>query len=247
MKKTIWLAMAIFIFLLNACATKPPTTVMHQRIAGEQARLPSKLLLLPLDVSVSQLTASGNVDEDPEWCNQARERLLRYVQQEMAAKPVFSLNQLPELTKEEQARLDEHLALFDLVAGNAMQAVNSPSPVWNRKRQNFDYSIGSGLADFKARTGADVALIVIANDYISTGGRKAMSVAAAMLGVVPVMGYASVFAGVVDLQSGDILWLDYAISYAEKTLLQDADVEAMVKGLFESFPSAREETNVPQG
>ena len=239
MKRTLLLAMAALSLLLGACVNHNPAAVMHQRMNAEQATFPTKLVLLPLDVSVSQVTASGNVDEDPVWCEQARKSLSQAVQRELAARPSFVINPLPKLNETEQARLDEHLALFDLVAGNAITAVNNQSPAWNYKRQKFDYSIGPGLADFREKAGADVALIIIANDFISTGGRKAMSVAATMLGVAPAMGYAGIYAGIVDLQTGDILWLDYFVSYAEKSLLKEADVDEMVKALFQDLPAAQ--------
>ena len=88
-------------------------------------------------------------------------------------------------------------------------------------------------------------MFVVGADNISSGGRKAAMVAtaifAALIGVyvVPVGAPAFVSTGVVDLESGDILWLNYDLSVGSRDLRDAGDAAKMVSNIFDEFPGKK--------
>ena len=74
------------------------------------------------------------------------------------------------------------------------------------KGENFDWSLGPGVASIGQQHDADYALFVHYRDYQASGGRVAFAILAAAAGVGVPMGGEMGFASLVDLKTGDIVW-----------------------------------------
>lgn len=223
----------VFVLVVSGCAV--PQNKLHYSLKDDpQSRLPKKVVLLPLDITVSELTASGAVEKDPQWTEEAKLCVIDATK--VCIDDVcFKLQPLPDLSQEELAILEEYLALYDVAAGSALLHTSPTVHGWESKRQHLDYSLGPGLAFLMEKTGADGALMVIGNDYISSPGRKFTFVMAAAAGVAIPMGHCSLVGGVVDLASGDILWLNHVLSEA-KSLRSAGDAQAMMDSLMKTYP-----------
>jgi hypothetical protein len=166
-----------------------------------------RVLLLPTDFAVLQLSASGITETVPEWTTAAEASLNAAARSVLTKGANFELVTLPQLTDEEQAALKEHVALYKLTAFTASQMLGLGG-AWKDKRTHFDYTLGEGL-DFLARkSGADAALCIAGAQVKSSGGRVAMFLLLAAAGVAIPLGGAEVTAGIIDLKSGDVTWLD---------------------------------------
>lgn len=157
---------------------------------------------MPADIEIHRLTAGGAIEEVPEWTEESKKSFDSAINSYIEKRNNLQLTTLQKLTDEEQKILDEHIALYDVVGPAAF----FQGSTWKHKKENFDYSIGSGLSFLKEKTGSDTALFINAVDIRSTGGRAALMVGAALLGVGIPMGGSHAYLSVVDLETGDILW-----------------------------------------
>jgi hypothetical protein len=230
------LALLLAAALLGACATTESRR-LHYSLTAEPVRpFPTRLLLLPIDIKAHELTAGGLTEEVPAWSAQAHDNLLRALAQFAAADGRFEFTPLAELPGERGAAVREHVALYNAVAGAAYTLPQGGGEAWRHKRERFDYGIGPGLAFLREHADAQAALLVVGEDYISSSGRKAAAVAAALVGVGIPMGFSYLTAGIVDLESGDLLWFDLSASYAARDLRRYEDVSALLAQVFASLP-----------
>ena len=228
------LAISLILLIGAGCTAIPKHRVNHEYIANPESRTPKKVVILPADITVSEISAGGVTEEVPAWSNSAKTNvnnaLKKFKQVDL------DLTALPKLEDTNQKIVDEHLALYDLVASNAAFLPRTPGGIWNHKATHFDYTLGNGLKFLREKTGADAALFVVGLDQISSAERQAAVVAAALFGVGIPLGVSFLSTGIIDLNSGDILWLNYAVSIGNKDLRKPEDAEAMVAELLENFP-----------
>ncbi|MBP2313776.1 hypothetical protein [Azospirillum soli] len=169
----------------------------------------ARIVLMPLDVELAELSASGMQEPKADWTEAGRAHLAAAFQAEQsdlglqiagfdeaAMKPevVDTLHQLQKLhAKVGHAILMHHF----------FEPLKLPS-----KRGKFDWSLGPSARALREATGADYALFVWVRDSYSSGGRVALMVAAALLGVSVQGGSQIGFASLVDLENGDIVWFN---------------------------------------
>ena len=229
--------------VLAGCAATPDASV-HESIAGKaEQRMPRKMLLLPADIRVHEISAGGVVEKVDDWTTSANNHAMKSVREIAGSKSLFEPKEIPALGEAEKQVLDQHLALYELVAGSADFSKSGPFAPWRERAKNFDYTLGPGLKEFAERSDLDAAVIVIGSDYISSSGRKATMalgiLAAALTGVavVPAGGQAFVSVGVVDLRTGNLLW--FATSRGQSSdLRQEQQVRAVLDKLFTGYPGA---------
>ncbi|HYN27145.1 MAG TPA: hypothetical protein VES94_02505 [Burkholderiales bacterium] len=229
--------------VLAGCAATPNAS-LHESIAGKtEQRMPRKMLLLPADIRVHEISAGGVVEKVDDWTISASNHAMKSVREIAGSKSLFEPKEVPALADSEKQVLDQHLALYELVAASADFSKSGPFAPWRERAKNFDYTLGPGLTELAERSDLDAAVIVIGSDYISSSGRKATMalgiLAAALTGVavIPVGGTAYVSVGVVDLKSGNLLW--FATSRGQTDdLRQEQQVRAVLDKLFTGYPGA---------
>ena len=106
------------------------------------------------------------------------------------------------------------------------------------KGENFDWSLGPGVASIGQQHDADYALFVHYRDYQASGGRVAFAVLAAAAGVGVPMGGEMGFASLVDLKSGDIVWFNRVIAGSGELRKPDG-AAATVNGLLAGIPTSQ--------
>lgn len=218
------------------CATAPTERVHYSLRGPGTVKKPLRILVFEPDVVVKELSAGGVGQEVEQWSQQATRNVRQSVDRYLSKHADLETIAMPELSAEEIATVDEHVALYRVVGLTARVMTAGTDPAWAHKREHFDYTLGSGLSFLKEKTGADVALIVAGADFVSTAGRKGMMVIGAMFGVPIALGNSNLVIGMVDLKSGDILWMNSEFSYANEDLRDSNDAEDMIEGLFEEFP-----------
>jgi len=229
--------------VLSGCAATPNAS-LHESIAGNaEQRMPRKMLLLPPDIRVHEISAGGVVEQVDDWTISASNHAMKSLREIEGSKSLFELKETPALTDAEKQTLDQHLALYELVAGSADFSKSGPFAPWRERAKNFDFTLGPGLRELAERSDLDAAVIVIGSDYISSSGRKATMalgiLAAALTGVavIPVGGTAYVSVGVVDMRTGNLLW--FATSRGQTNdLRQEQQVRAVLDKLFTGYPGA---------
>ena len=232
---TFWVLGLTFLFVSMTGCTLSPKPILSKGLLSDKRGLPSRLVFLPPNISVNELSAGGIAQEDPEWSRQAKEAMTRAVLDFFAENKATAIVSMPELSPQEQASVHEHLLLYDVVAAHAYTATRVPAMGWGHKIENFDYSIGKGLRFLKEKSSADAGLFIIGADYVSTGGRKAMVAMGALLGVGIPIGNANLQVGIVDLETGTVLWFNNLQALASRDLRNYEDSRYIIGEMFKDF------------
>ena len=209
---------------------------VHYRLLNGQAHLPKKVVIMPVSVRMYEVTAGGVQEEVREWSTQAETNVHKAISALLAKKGGIQEVALPRLSASERAAIDEHMALYKLVANTV------PNSGLHHKLRRFDYGIGPGLNALLARTGADAVLMVYGNDYASTAGRKTKAV----LGKIPIvniftggeveLGHSFVHLGFIELKSGDLLWMNSEYRQGSSNLRDYDDAEDLIEAIFDWYP-----------
>jgi len=233
--------LALAFITLTGCATSKNSQVNRDVVKNEKQdqNLPKKFILLPIDMTVSEISAGGIVEEVPDWSMTAKSHvdtaLAKFYQEEVN----MELLPTPELTNSERELVEEHVALYDVSVGTALALKYRGGSAWKEKNERFNYTLGSGLSFLKQKTDADAALIVIGLDQISSAERKAAIVAAALFGVGIPGGISFISAGVVDINTGDIVWFNHNFAVANRDLREKEDAVEMTYEMLAEYPVAK--------
>jgi hypothetical protein len=237
----VFAALLLAMALLSGCAT--PTAKIHYTLKEHPDSRPLRqVVLLPVDVDVKEMSAGGVEEEVPDWSLKAEENirsaLLIATGQEGGCCVTRAVDS-SSLTPEERESLEEHLALFNTVAANAMWVDLPGNSAWHFKSEKFDYTLGDGLSFLKTRYGIDAGLIILGEDVVSTGGRKAMAILAAAGGLYVPLGHTILVGGLVDFETGDLLWLNHTVSAGNADLRDPASSLNLARKLMEDYPGMR--------
>jgi len=231
---------AIAVLILAGCAGG--TSAVHRSLSDAAERtLPRKVLLLPVEVQMHEVSTGGVVEKVDAWTQTASGHADKYIRELSAGSGAFQILDSPQLTDAQRAQLEQHIALYEVVAGSAYFAGQSQIAVWQERAKSFDYTLGPGLKPLADGTGIDAAMIVIGSDHISSTGRRAALVMGLVLGalagvaVAPQGGVSFISVGVVDMRTGNLLWL--GTEHSQTTdFRNEPDVRRLLEALFRTYP-----------
>lgn len=230
----------IFILVLTGCATAPSPRV-HYTIKQDPGSRPlQQVVLMPVDVDVYELSAGGVREEVPEWSSTAETNVRNALLVSKGSQGKCCITRAVDtssLTADEREMLEEHLALFNIVATNAVWANLPYNTAWHFKAEHFDYTLGDGLGFLKEKYGLDAGLVITGEDVVSSSGRKTTAVLGAMFGVAVPLGHSILMGGLVDFSTGDLLWLNHVVSTAGQDDLRDpASCLELARTLLKEYP-----------
>lgn len=213
-----------------------------------------KIVVFRPDVSVGTQKAGGIVEPNADWTETARANIQTKLT-ERAKLLNAQLQFVDELEGENAEVLTEYRALFEAVSGaifthvtigdklaTKQKLVSDPKVPSARPKKvsTLDWTLGPGAAKLKEATGADYAMFVFTNDAYGDAGRKAAQ-AAGMLGcligvcVMVPSGIHVGYAGLVDLNTGDVVWFNTDLAMGGDPREVDG-AEKRVGQLMDGFP-----------
>ncbi len=209
---------------------------VHYKLLKSSSALPKKVVVLPVSISVEEVTAGDVMEEVPEWSEEASRNVFESVSAAIRENASLEEVSVPDLSDKTAEVVDEHMALYKLV-------VNTTSDIgWEHKIRRFDYGIGPGLVELQRMTGADAAVMVYGEDYVSTAGRKAKAVVGNIpivnifSGPAPTLGHSFIHIGVVDLRTGDLLWMNSDFRKGTTSLRNSEDTDNIIGSIFDWYP-----------
>jgi hypothetical protein len=237
MRKTICAAILIAASVLATPAFAAMSAV-NPALTQNLAQRPKKVVLLPPQVFVFELSAGGVPTRMADWESTARNNLANAAIRLARDNKLFELVPSPTLEPVLADQLEAHIGLYDRVAQSVFVYGRGDQSAWAHKKNEFDYTVGPGLAFLREQTGADAALIVLGSDFISSGGRRAAFIAGLVLGIGIPLGQSFITAGIVDLTTGDVQWMSFDASATLDT--RDAgDVDSLIQSLYQTWPGPR--------
>lgn len=205
------------------------------------AKSGKKILLLRPTVKVGEQSTGGLPEPRAEWTDQARANIaaaLDALQSNLGNEVIIA----PEAYGEDARNVNEHMALFAAVSQAVIQyqffvGNRLPTKKRDNKADVFDWSLGSGVARLPGAEGADYALFVYNRDAYGSTGRKMLQAVGMLAGVGVTSGEHVGYAGLVDLKTGDLLWLNADAQLGGDVREKDG-ADKRVRQLLEDFPGS---------
>lgn len=204
--------------LAGALVIAPPLAFAQERTAVRKGFDPATakgktILLLRPTVRVGAQSTGGMFEPNGEWTDQSRKNIdvaLNKIQDRIGNRIVVA----PEAFGAEARLAEEYAALFasisqSVIAYQFFPGNRLPTKKRDNKADVFDWSLGAGVADLPGAKGADYALFIYNKDAYGSTGRKLLQMVALLgPGVAVKSGEHAGYAGLVDLKTGDVLWLN---------------------------------------
>jgi len=219
-------------FLLSGCVNsihKGEHTALRSSLDAKPSH---DLVILPADIQIFEMGVTES-EEVPEWTETGRQLVDSEVSDSIAQIEQFKVRELPNLTTEEKTLLDQYTELYYPVVD--AEILRSRDPAWNQNSLSTETTLGPGLQFMKGKYNIDYAVFVSGQDYISTGGRKLTAFLAAAAGVAIPMGFSYLTVGVVDTETGHVIWNNFVLSQ-ELGFLTKEDVTKAVTAALETLP-----------
>lgn len=209
--------------------------------AGPQLGTVKRVVLLPPEVNVYELSTGGVREKMDEWSELARRNVVQSLFGSVAfmkGATVCSL-ETDRLSSAQIQNLKETTSLHDVVDASICQHTYGDY-AFDDKVKRFDYTLGPEVRGIDST--ADVYIIVTGVDHISSSSRKAAQAGAVVLGallgfgVAPSGGVTAMTLSIVDASTGRVLWHSLRGSAGNHDLRNPASTSALVRDLFKNFP-----------
>lgn len=167
-----------------------------------------KVAVLRPDIHVGSLGTGGVAEANVDWTVSARGFIADALKQNEKVNGVV-LTFPDEPTGEDLQYLADYRALFTAVANAIMTHKLFGGEHLPTKKEAFDWTLGDGTQRISDMMGADYALFLYTNDAYGTAGRKVASLLlAGLAGVYVAPGVHIGYAGLVNLHTGEVVWLN---------------------------------------
>ncbi len=211
--RTAWpvaaVLVAVVVVALAGCAAPAQRKVTALPALGH----PPRVVLMPLDVELRQLTAGGTEEPQAEWTGLAQRNIVAAFAAEAAERGLAFVRYAPERgSVEDRERGRELIRLHRVVSESVLVHHYTRGMALPAKQGRFDWTLGPDAAAIARSQNADYALFLVLRDSYATSGRYAV-IAARMLLLAKIplgvpagaqVGYASL----VDLSTGNVVWFN---------------------------------------
>jgi hypothetical protein len=167
------------------------------------------IVFMPPDIQLGELDASGLVETRADWTQAAIAHVTSAIRGEVEGRGgELVLYTAPDEGTPDAALHTQLVKLHGAVGTSVLLHKIGQLPLPG-KTGKFDWSLGPDVKALHDHSTADYALFVHIRDSYSSGGRVALKIFAALLGVGVQGGQQIGFASLVDLQTGDVVWFNY--------------------------------------
>ena len=226
------IGMVLCALVLQGCATSTHQSRTHVSLNQGANWHNAELTVAPVDAKIYELTASGALEERPDWSEKSRTVIGEAAKEKL--QEMFAMDAVPWLTlsASEQKVLEEHIALYNVLS--SAQGIKAISTEWDKRFDQQDMCLGPGLAFLSYKSEADIMVVFVGRQAKSTGGRIAVMVMAAAAGVVMPTGQSHLEVAAIELSTGNVLWRNAAIS-PSYDLLDRSGVDGMIAKVLKDF------------
>lgn len=195
-----------------------------------------RIVLMRPAIRVGAQSTGGMFEPNADWTSQAR----GYIDRALQACHTRLGNQVvayEEGISGEGAVAGQYANLFGTLADSVIEyqffrGNRLPTKV---RRNAFDWSIGTGIAKLNSLQGADYALFINTHDAYGSTGRKALQIVGMFAGVAVTSGEHVGHAGLIDLKTGELVWLNADRQMGGDVRTPDGATKR-VRQLLEGFP-----------
>lgn len=237
MRGRIWTAIRKVVVVVCAGAFLAACTAGNTRLAVTQRpTVGSKVVLMPLDIELSERMASGLEEPKAEWTDNAKRHIQTALDKDSVVRGLtfVKLAEPKEGTPEED-QFQQLEALHGVVGRSILIHEFFDMAKLPNKAGTFDWTLGDGAAKLAEAYDSEYALFFYVRDSYASAGRAALIVVGALLGVGVQGGVQVGFASLVDLKTGNVVWFNRLIRGVGDLRTEDK-AEETVKTLMTGFP-----------
>jgi hypothetical protein len=237
------LVILVTAFVLAGCTTTLTESHTDGDLTSESIKLDAtnaRVVLMPIDIQVTELTAAGLEEPKAAWTEAARNNVIAALNTTMADHGL-TLRRYKKPKSKKRVRRDDQLEKLHSAVGGTILVHHYNQMNWLPTKQGeMDWTLGRTARKMGSDQNAEFALYVFLRDSYATSGRKAAMVASTIVGSIigtPVAkaGERVGFASLVDLRSGDIVWFN--VIYSDSGDMRMAEpAREVVDDLVSGFP-----------
>lgn len=223
-------------FLLAATSWAAPAQTASRNLAPGFTALPgdAKVAIAPLDVELFEISAGGVLVPKADWTDAASRHMGAALRKKVAGLGVQTQFVDDKVADEHAELLHLYGAVARAISLHHMGPLKLPT-----KDDKLDWSFGDALRPLREATGARYGLFTWMRDSYASAERKAMMVGLALLGVGVGGGVQVGYASLVDLETGQVLWFNQAVSVTGD-LRDEKSATASIDGLLAGLPGTTE-------
>lgn len=201
-----------------------------------------RILVFRPAVSVGSQSTGGMFEPNAAWTEQANANIANALAQ-FQGRLGNAVVAAPEAYGAQAQVLEEHMALFAAISEAVIEyqffvGNRLPTKKRDNKEGAFEWSLGPTVATLPGAAEADYGLFIYNRDEYGSTGRKVLQVLAALgPGIAVKSGEHAGYAGLVDLRTGDLLWLN-ADGAMGGDVRQAEGSQKRVSQLLEDFPGS---------
>jgi len=197
----------------------------------------AKIVLMRPSIKVGEQSTGGLFEPNSDWTDQAKQNLGKAIADAQSGLGNLVVPYV-EPPGASGAMAMEYRALFKAVVSSVVEyQFFSGNRLPTKKRKNgFEWTLGPAIARLPGLEGADYALFIETEDQYGSTGRKMAQVVGALLpGISMPSGVHKGSAGLVDLKTGDLVWLNADLAMGGDVRTEEG-ASKRVSQLFEGFP-----------
>ena len=196
----------------------------------------ARIVMMRPSVKVGAQSTGGMFEPNADWTDQAKENLGKAIAAAQSSLGNTVQNYV-EPAGPDAALATEYRSLFDAVSASVITYQFFPGnrlPTKKRK-DSFEWTLGSDISKLPGLESADYALFIVTEDQYGSTGRKMAQLFGAMAGISIKSGVHKGFAGLVEVRTGDLVWLNADLEMGGDVRTEDG-AQKRVAQLFEGFP-----------
>ena len=227
MSRLLVIFLFFFIYSCSSFNTEPKYTI---RVFAQDS---PKILLMPVDIEICELTLAGMCEPSASWTQNSRENIITSFEEILNKRNAI----LKKYNMNEQQN-DEIIQVIKLHTQIGQEIINNEyGPYELPTKKEFNWTLGKKVKLLKKKYKSDYAIFIFFRDQYSSTERVIYNIITAVLfpGIIPIGGSQIAFASLVNLNNGEVTWFNgYYRSFGDVRDLENA--RDTVNKLFEEFP-----------
>ena len=227
MSRLLVIFLFFFIYSCSSFNTEPKYTI---RVFAQDS---PKILLMPVDIEICELTLAGMCEPSASWTQNSRENIITSFEEILNKRNAI----LKKYNMNEQQN-DEIIQVIKLHTQIGQEIINNEyGPYELPTKKEFNWTLGKKVKLLKKKYKSDYAIFIFFRDQYSSTKRVIYNIVTAVLfpGIIPIGGSQIAFASLVNLNNGEVTWFNgYYRSFGDVRDLENA--RDTVNKLFEEFP-----------
>ena len=205
-------SLVVSLSVLSGCTYSSP--LVRER-GWERAGEDVRVLLMPPEIVLGQVTAGGLLEPNAAWTAIAKKNLTDAISENLKNRNATLVTYTsPEGDMVKAYEHNQLIKLHEAVGGAILEHKYQYGASLATKEGKFDWTLGDGVQVLRDDYDADYALFVYIHDTYASSGRMLLSVALSVMFLFPVHAGSGQqgLSTLVDLQTGDIIWFNRLVS-----------------------------------